>query len=52
VTDKKKWKDMVRQAKAHSGLQCQWKKKKNVARLTYQKLVYKIVVIDDIYFSA
>jgi FKBP-type peptidyl-prolyl cis-trans isomerase len=24
----KKWKDLVRQAKAHSGLQCQWKKKK------------------------
>ena len=23
----KKWKDIVRQAKAHSGLQCQWKKK-------------------------
>jgi hypothetical protein len=27
VTDRKKWKDLVRQAKAHSGLQCQWKKK-------------------------
>jgi hypothetical protein len=23
-----KWKDIVRKAKAHSGLQCQWKKKK------------------------
>jgi hypothetical protein len=27
VTDRKKWKDLVRQAKAHSGLKCQWKKK-------------------------
>jgi len=28
VADRKKWKDTVRQAKAHSGLQSQWKKKK------------------------
>jgi hypothetical protein len=27
VTGRKKWKDLVRQAKAQSGLQCQWKKK-------------------------
>ena len=25
VADRKKWKDIVRQAEAHSGLQCQWK---------------------------
>jgi len=28
VADRKKWKEIVRQAKAHSGLWCQWKKKK------------------------
>jgi hypothetical protein len=28
VTDGKKCKDLVGQAEAHSGLQCQWKKKK------------------------
>ena len=28
VADRKKRKDIVRQAKAHSGLWCQWKKKK------------------------
>ena len=27
VADRKKWKDNVRQAKAHSGLKCQLKKK-------------------------
>ena len=27
VTDRKKWNDIVRQAKDHSGLQCEWKKK-------------------------
>jgi len=27
VEDRKKWKDIFRQAKAHSGLYCQWKKK-------------------------
>jgi len=27
VADGKKWKNIVRQAKVHSGLQCQWKKK-------------------------
>ena len=29
VADRKKWMDIIRQAKAHSGLWCQWKKKKN-----------------------
>jgi len=28
----KKWKDIVRQAKAHSGLYCQWKKKKKMMK--------------------
>jgi len=28
VTDRKKWKDNVRQAKAHYGMYSQWKKKK------------------------
>ena len=27
MADRKKWKDIFRQAKAHSGLECQWKKK-------------------------
>ena len=29
VADRKKWKYIVRQVKAHSGLWCQWKKKNN-----------------------
>jgi len=35
VADRKKWKDIVRQAKAHSGLWCQWKKKKALQRTLY-----------------
>ena len=27
VAERKKWKDIVRQAKAHSGLWCRWEKK-------------------------
>ena len=30
MEDRKKFKDIVREAKAHSGLQCQWKKKKYI----------------------
>jgi hypothetical protein len=37
VTDKKKWKDLVRQAKVHSGLQCQWKKKKKKKKKSTKK---------------
>ena len=31
LAGRKKWKDIVRKAKAHSGLLCQWKKKKEVS---------------------
>jgi len=34
VADRKKWKGLVRQAKVHSGLKCQWKKKKKGRRST------------------
>jgi len=30
VADRKTWKDTARQAKTHSGLLCQWKKKKSL----------------------
>ena len=33
VADRKKWKDVVRQATAHSGLYCQWKMKKNITAI-------------------
>ena len=39
VADRKKWKDIVLQAKAHSGLQCQCKKKKKMAVLHIRQLL-------------
>ena len=47
VADRKKWKDIVRQAKAHSGLWCQWKKKKkknNNNRTFYYKLESNTII--------
>ena len=41
VADRKKWKDIVRQAKAHSGLNCQWKKKHFTYFLSDTKVVAK-----------
>ena len=37
LADRKKWKVIVRQAKAHSGLKCLWKKKKH---FEYTKAFY------------
>jgi len=34
VANRKKWKDIVQQAKAHSGLYCQWKKKNRAHTFT------------------
>jgi hypothetical protein len=34
VKDRKKWKDIVQQAKAHSRLQSQWKKERKVSQTT------------------
>ena len=41
VADRKKWKDTVRQAKAHSGLYCQWKKKKKKKKVDLQKFSHE-----------
>jgi hypothetical protein len=35
VIDRRKWKDIVRQAKANIGLLCQWKKKKKIDTNVY-----------------
>jgi hypothetical protein len=41
VAGRRKWKYIVRQAKAHSGLQCQWKKKKII-------IIIIIIIIRDL----
>jgi hypothetical protein len=38
MIDRTKWRDIVRQTKAHNGLQCQWKKKKKCDADIYFKL--------------
>ena len=40
VIDRKKWNDIVRQAKARSGLQCQWKKKKRNEKYSINSVIY------------
>ena len=42
VADRKKWKDIVQQAKAHSGLYCQWK-------ILRPQLEYFIITIVNFY---
>ena len=39
VADRKKLKDIVRQAKAHTGLKCQWKKKTKKKKIYVHLLV-------------
>ena len=47
MADRKKWKDIVRQAKAHSGLYCQWKKmKKKKKKKNNASNAQKIEVLD------
>jgi len=53
VADMKKWKDIVRQAKAHSGLQCQWKKKKKKKKKSnlirkWTKQIYLIHCVETV----
>jgi len=45
VADRKKWKEIVRQAKAHSGLQCQWKKKKKKIYICVYIYIYIYIYI-------
>ena len=40
VADRKKWKDIVRQAKAHSWLQCQWKEGRKEGRKDIYIYIY------------
>jgi len=42
VADRKKWKDIVRQAKAHIELLCQWKKKKKKKKKKNKKLLVSV----------
>jgi hypothetical protein len=44
----KKWKDLVRQAKAHSGLYCQWKKKKKKKRKKKKKKIKRLVFVTEV----
>ena len=46
VADWKKWKDIVRQAKAHSGLKCQWKKKFRLNILCFS--LRKLLIIETV----
>ena len=41
VIDRRKWKDIVRQAKANIGLLCQWKKKKKMIDTNVYGLGYR-----------
>ena len=56
VADRKKWKDIARQAKAHSGLWCQWTKKKNivwvVSIIFFRNMkAFKAAICGENYFS-
>ena len=47
VAGRKKWKDIVRQAKAHRGLYCQWKKM-IIFIMTYTNCcIYRVAPPDD-----
>ena len=52
VEDRKKWKDIVRQAKAQSGLLCQWNKKKKLCvPLNSEEHVSSISALKNINFE-